>query len=344
MFAQRRRFVNQVRRLVYVTTKDHAYTLEGWAQRLAQRGIDVTLMPYERLLPAPRVPAATYILTDFDRLSVSELQAAATVHERLTAHGLTVLNDPRLFTPRAALLKRLKHAGVNAFDCFLPVSGEWPDRFPVFLRTLAGHRGVLTDLLHDLDACREAWQAALTRGFTASDLAFIEFAATPTESGAYQKHAAYRIGDCIVRANTVNERHWMAKNGELGLATEAQYRQAQALAVAAHLCLGAACPPLALMASSMGGHTACQLLDALQPRALVLFCPAAYTPTAEHLPFGPAFQQTLRATTDFADALAWAALRRFRGRLLLVWGAEDAVIPPAVIQGYGLAAKAARSV
>jgi hypothetical protein len=114
---------------------------------------------------------------------------------------------------------------VNAFDCFLPVSGEWPDRFPVFLRTLAGHRGVLTDLLHDLDACREAWQAAMTRGFTASDLAFIEFAATPTETGAYQKHAAYRIGDHIVRANTVNERHWMAKIGELGLATDAQYRQ-----------------------------------------------------------------------------------------------------------------------
>ena len=121
-------------------------------------------------------------------------------------------------------------------------------------------------------------------------------------------------------------------------------RQAQALAVAAHLGLGAARPPLALVASSMGGHTACQLLDSLQPRALVLFCPAAYTPAAEHQPFGPAFQQTLRATTDFTDALAWAALRRFRGRLLLVWGAEDDVIPPAVIQGYGQVATAARSV
>lgn len=121
-------------------------------------------------------------------------------------------------------------------------------------------------------------------------------------------------------------------------------RQAQALAVAAHLGLGATHPPLALIASSMGGHTACQLLDTLQPRALVLFCPAAYTPAAEHQPFGPAFQQTLRATTDFADALAWAALRRFRGRLLLVWGAEDAVIPPTVVQGYSQAAKAARSV
>lgn len=121
-------------------------------------------------------------------------------------------------------------------------------------------------------------------------------------------------------------------------------RQAQALAVAAHLGLGATHPPLALIASSMGGHTACQLLDTLQPRALVLFCPAAYTPAAEHQPFGPTFQQTLRATTDFADALAWAALRRFRGRLLLVWGAEDAVIPPTVIRGYSQAAMAARSV
>lgn len=121
-------------------------------------------------------------------------------------------------------------------------------------------------------------------------------------------------------------------------------RQAQAQAVAAHLDLGAARPPLALIASSMGGHTACQLLDALRPRALVLFCPAAYTPVAEHQPFGPAFQQTLRTTTDFTDALAWTALRRFRGRLLLVWGAQDVVIPPAVIQGYGQVATAARSV
>lgn len=225
MVAQPPKNVNKVRRLVYVTTKDHAYTLDGWASLLSPRGIQVQLMSYEHLLPAARVPAATYVLTDFDRLSTSELQAAATVYQRLCAQGLTVLNDPRLFTPRASLLRRLQRAGVNAFDCFLPVSGEWPDRFPVFLRTLAGHRGVLTELLHDLDACKDAWHKALDDGFTASDLAFIEFAAEPTESGNYQKQAAYRIGDRIVRANTVNERHWMAKNGELGLATDAQYRQ-----------------------------------------------------------------------------------------------------------------------
>lgn len=121
-------------------------------------------------------------------------------------------------------------------------------------------------------------------------------------------------------------------------------RHAQATTVAEHFGFGTTCQPLALMATSMGGHTACQLLDRLQPRALVLFCPAAYTAAAEHQRFGPAFQQTLRATTDFADAPAWAALRRFRGRLLCVWGTEDAVIPPAVVQGYSDAARSARSV
>lgn len=121
-------------------------------------------------------------------------------------------------------------------------------------------------------------------------------------------------------------------------------RLAQASAVAEHLGFGGTHRPLALVGTSMGGHTACQLLDSLQPRALVLFCPAAYTAAAEHQPFGPAFQQTLRTTTNFADALAWAALRRFRGRLLLVWGTEDAVIPPAVVQGYSDAARSARSV
>lgn len=225
MFTQWHQLVNKTRQLVYVTTGDHAYTLNGWQELLSGKGINLKLISYEQLLPAPKIPAATYIFTDFDRLSASELQAAATVQERLLDHGLTVLNDPRLFTPRAALLKHLKRVGVNAFDCFLPVSGEWPDRFPVFLRTLAGHRGVLTELLHDLNECRDAWQMALAQGFTASDLAFIEFAAMPTEGGVYQKHAAYRIGDQIIRANTVNERHWMAKNGEIGLASDAQYRQ-----------------------------------------------------------------------------------------------------------------------
>lgn len=217
--------VNRVRRLIYVTTRDHAYTFQAWPALLAPTGIEVQRFCYEQWLPAARTPVGTYVLTDFDRLSVSELQVAGELFQTLVAAGMTVLNDPRQFRPRAFLLKQLQRSGINTFGCHLPAAGEWPDRFPVFLRTLAGHRGVLSELLHDGTACQQALEAALAQGFTLSDLAFITFAATPSATGAFQKHAAYRIGDRIVRAVTVNQRHWMAKVGELGVASEAQYRE-----------------------------------------------------------------------------------------------------------------------
>lgn len=118
-------------------------------------------------------------------------------------------------------------------------------------------------------------------------------------------------------------------------------RAEQALAVASHLGLQ---PPLALLGSSMGGHVACTLIDALAPRALVLFCPAAYAPGAQTLPFGPAFQSALRATVSFDTSPAFEALERFEGRLLLVFGSADEVIPEAVQQQYLRRARLAQSV
>lgn len=102
--------------------------------------------------------------------------------------------------------------------------------------------------------------------------------------------------------------------------------------------------PVSLIASSMGGHIACSLIEALAPPALVLYCPAAYEAAAMDLPFGPAFQQVIRATSDFASSPAFDALERFEGRLLLVLGAEDAVIPRQVEDGYCSRARRARSV
>lgn len=102
--------------------------------------------------------------------------------------------------------------------------------------------------------------------------------------------------------------------------------------------------PVSLIASSMGGHIACSLIEALAPPALVLYCPAAYEAAALDVPFGPAFQQVIRATSDFAASPAFDALERFEGRLLLVLGAEDAVIPRQVEDQYTRRARKARSV
>ncbi len=131
-----------------------------------------------------------------------------------------------------------------------------------------------------------------------------------------------------------------ASTGALA-ASSLRHRADQALAVAQALDLRA---PRALLATSMGAHVACSLIEALAPSALVLFAPAAYAGAAETVPFGPAFQQVLRATATFADSPAFAALEGFTGRLLVVYGTEDAVIPPAVQHGYRTRAVRAASV
>ena len=118
-------------------------------------------------------------------------------------------------------------------------------------------------------------------------------------------------------------------------------RAAQALAVVERLGLQ---PPVSLIASSMGGHIACSLIPHLAPAAMVLFCPAAYEAAAQPVAFGPAFQQVIRATTAFAASPAFSALDQFEGRLLLVLGEHDAVIPREVEHGYITRATRARSV
>ncbi|RZL66452.1 MAG: alpha/beta hydrolase [Variovorax sp.] len=120
-----------------------------------------------------------------------------------------------------------------------------------------------------------------------------------------------------------------------------QHRAEQVLAVAEGLQLPR---PVSLIASSMGGHVACSLIAALAPSALVLYCPAAYEDAAQTAPFGPSFQAIIRATTSFSRSPAFDALEKFEGRLLLVLGTEDAVIPKAVEHEYATRARMARRV
>ncbi len=217
--------VNTRRRLIYVATRDHSYTFADLPQLLRKKGVDAKVWSYDRLYRSRHLPRATYVFSDLDRLSPTLLEVTAKLYMRIKEQGLTALNDPRGFRHRAAMLKALHKAGINRFTCHLPGAGEWPDRYPVFLRTIAAHRGIIGDLLADESAARKAMARAFTKGFPISDLVFVEYAATPDPvTKAFQKHAAYRIGPHIVRANTVNDTDWRAKNGIAGIATAAQYQ------------------------------------------------------------------------------------------------------------------------
>lgn len=94
----------------------------------------------------------------------------------------------------------------------------------------------------------------------------------------------------------------------------------------------------------MGGHIACTLISRLSPPALVLFCPAAYATAAQEATFGPRFQSVLRSTVDYAGSPAFSALEQFEGKLLLVYGTSDSVIPAEVFEQYERRATRAKQV
>ncbi|MEC8293143.1 MAG: hypothetical protein VX083_06585 [Pseudomonadota bacterium] len=212
--------------LFFVCAHDHRYTVKLPAQHLHRQNVRFKTIPYEALFRASRLTTASYIFSDFDRLSSTELTAAAAVYRKLAAAGAKVINDPALALNRDDTIRRLHQSGLSDFTCFGPRSGEKPERFPVFLRTITGHRGVLSDLLHSEEECEIALKRAISQGYPLHDLVFIEYAAQPhPETGFFQKHSAYFVEDTVVPSNIVNERNWVAKFGEANLATPEQYAQ-----------------------------------------------------------------------------------------------------------------------
>ncbi len=213
-----------VPRLITLTAGHQTWTLRPARRELAARGVRHDRWRYDRLFNSRTLPRATYIFTDFDRLLPWHIELAAKIYIRLKDAGLTVLNDPRHYVPRWAILRRLHAAGINDFTCWLPMLNEWPERYPAFLRTVHAHRSVESDLLRGEAEASSALNAALDRGLALNDLVFIEFAAESTDGKKkFRKHAAYRVGDRVVRALTVTDQDWVAKIGTLGAASDLEY-------------------------------------------------------------------------------------------------------------------------
>jgi len=211
-------------RLITVTTGQHRYTLRTVALSMARNGIRHERWSYSKLFSRWHLPRAVYILADFDRLHPWQIELAGIFRQRLIDDGMTVLNDPRRFVPRAALLKRLYREGINSFTCWLPAEGEMPDRYPVFLRTIHAHRGVESELLNNEAEARKALEHALSKGRVQCDLVFVEYAAEAAPgSGKFRKHACYGVNGTMIRALTVTDEGWVAKNGTLGAATPEDY-------------------------------------------------------------------------------------------------------------------------
>jgi uncharacterized protein len=115
-----------------------------------------------------------------------------------------------------------------------------------------------------------------------------------------------------------------------------QGRTAQACAVIDALNLP---QQFSVLGASMGGYTAVTLLPRYPIAALILLGPAMYAAEAFAVPFNAGFTEIIRRPDSWESSDAWDLLSRFTGRLLLVAGEHDGVIPPGVIRNIYAAAR-----
>jgi len=205
--------------IYFLSTASHNYTHKTIVQDVPA----FRMLSYPMALARQRHERATYIFSDFDRLSFWQLELAAHLYRQLAAAGCRVLNDPGRALQRMSLLRRLSTAGLNSFKVWPAEDAPDVDRFPVFLRTQSAHRGVLSDLLETPEALATELEGLLDRGFPLRDLMIIEYCAEPVQDDLFRKLAVYRIGETFVAAPCVHERHWSAKYGEWGVADQALY-------------------------------------------------------------------------------------------------------------------------
>ncbi len=185
---------------------------------------DLRISDYRRALRARRLERATYLFGDLDRLDDWELELAARLYRRLGEAGMRVLNDPARVRQRGGLLRALRARGLNDFSAWRVEDGDWPDRYPVFLRREAGHGGPISDLLHDETEARRAVEAALADGVPSRALLLVEYRGEPVREALFRKLGMYRVGERLVPALCAHETTWVAKVGQLGIAGEELYR------------------------------------------------------------------------------------------------------------------------
>ena len=64
---------------------------------------------------------------------------------------------------------------------------------------------------------------------------------------------------------------------------------------------------------------------------MILFCPAVYSDVSASLQFDGGFTEAIRKENSWENSSLFDELQKFYGRLFIVIGTEDSVIPPGVL-------------
>src|SRR5262245_29531246 len=200
--------------IVFITTRGHEYTFKSLQQSIYGFPVPkVRTSDYHRLFRAKRVPRATYVFADLERLSAWELSVAAELHRVLTAAGLRCLNDPARAMARFELLRALHDSGLNPFNIYRADERPRPARFPVFVRFEAEHGRPLTDLLADQKTL-EVWLDILQSNcIPLRGMVVVEYCSEPYRPGLWHKWSTFRVADRMSVDHLAIDESWNVKHG-----------------------------------------------------------------------------------------------------------------------------------
>jgi hypothetical protein len=208
--------------IVIVTATGHEYALAS----LAKGGYGfpaptVRIATYDRLLMARKVPRATYIFTDLDRLAPWELRLAADLYRRMREAKLRCLNNPARAMSRFELLRTLHLAGINPFNVYRADEHPRPERFPVFLRLEDAHRSPRPRLLNDQEELEAALEERLAIFRPLRGVMIIEHCPAPYDARLWCKWGTFRVADRMSVDHIGVEDHWFVKYGVWEMLTDA---------------------------------------------------------------------------------------------------------------------------
>jgi hypothetical protein len=207
--------------IVLVTTRGNGYTLKSMVA--GTYGVPLPVFrttSYERLFGSWRVPRATYIFADIERLAPWELRLAADLYRSMTAAGLRCLNDPARAMARVELMTALHRAGINPFAVYRADEDPRPARFPVFLRSENDHLKPDAELFHDQAALDRGVDRLRTAGIPVRGMLVVEQASAPYRDRLWAKWGTWQIGDATVVEHIAVDDIWLVKTGDHAKVTE----------------------------------------------------------------------------------------------------------------------------
>jgi hypothetical protein len=208
--------------IIVITVAGHEYTFRSFPEgTYGFAAPTLHTMSYEELFFAERVPRATYIFTDLDRLAAWELRLAADLYRRMRKAKLTCLNNPARTMSRMELLRALHLAGISPFDVYRADEQPRPKRFPVFIRPEDWHYLAEKPVLLENQAALDVALEDLRRNFVPLRGALVvEFCPAAYNETLWCKWSAFRVADGISVDHAGAENYWFVKHGVWQLLTD----------------------------------------------------------------------------------------------------------------------------